>query len=63
MLVRQTVVALAELGQMPGEAAAVETVDTYERLVRELAPPASDEEARVLLDVLPRDDDTFFGLA
>jgi hypothetical protein len=60
---RQAVIALAELGQMPDERAAPETVQAYEQLVQELDPPASNEEARVLLDVLPRDDSTLFGLA
>jgi hypothetical protein len=58
--VRQAVIALAELGQMPDETAPIEAVQTYELLVQALAPPASDEEARVLLDVLPSDDSTPF---
>jgi hypothetical protein len=48
---------------MPDEAAPVEVVEEFERQVRQLEPPATDQEARALLEVLPADDNTFFGLA
>lgn len=48
---------------MPDETASGETVQAFERLVRSLEAPASDDEARALLDVFPRDDSSLFGLA
>ncbi len=63
-LVQHGVTTLLRLGQMPVETDAdEETVKRFQEGVEALVAPASDDEAIALLNVLPQDDDSLFGLA
>ena len=62
---RQEVRALLELGPMPSEdVSTYEQINAYEKLMERLTRPVSDDEARALIQILPRgQDDSCFGLA
>src|SRR6185437_15835490 len=62
---RQEVRALLELGPMPSEDGATnEQVNAYGKLTERLTKPVSDDEARALIQILPRGQSgSYFGLA
>jgi hypothetical protein len=62
--VRDEIRAIAALGVMPGDLDAdVATVDRWGEAVDAIVRPVTDDEAVVLMNALPRDGDTCFGLA
>jgi hypothetical protein len=54
---------LRKLGPLPGSDATLELIEAYERLLRGILPPVTDEEARALVTLFPAADDTCYGLA
>jgi hypothetical protein len=61
-MIRPEVRELTRLGQFPASANAVpETIKTQERLLRDITPPVSDDEARELARLFGPDD--YFGAA
>lgn len=54
---------LADLGRLPGSDSDISTIETWQERLQAIAPPVSDEEAGVLIGLLPIEDDDSFGLA
>src|SRR5688500_2238758 len=64
MRVRDEIRAIAALGVMPGDLSADEaTVERWGQAVDAIVRPVTDEEAVVLMNALPREGYTCFGLA
>jgi hypothetical protein len=60
---RPAIAEFVSLGTMPSEDdAPLAQLEVYERLVRAFEPPASDEEAAAMAQVLPDGDDSLFGM-
>jgi hypothetical protein len=65
---RPEIIELERLGQMPGEATVLreglnEMVGTYEPLLGSIREPVTDDEARILVNLLGPGPDSLFGLA
>jgi hypothetical protein len=62
--IRDAVLTLIAMGRMPTEDVGDDTCwEPWERAVRALINPATDEEAAAVLDVLPRGENSAYALA
>ncbi|CAN5286182.1 hypothetical protein BH10PLA2_BH10PLA2_10810 [soil metagenome] len=60
---RPEVLDLAHLGRLPNSSDSVNSIKAWQLVFEKIQPPVSDEEARILIKLLPADDDDCFGLA
>jgi hypothetical protein len=60
-MIRIEVQQLASLGRLPSEDESEDRIRQHERLISQVQPPVSDDEARVLIQLFGMDD--CFGLA
>ena len=54
---------LASKGQLPSSKRSVQEISDWQVVFEKILPPVSDEEAEVLTNLFPADDDDCFGLA